>query len=582
MSSLVRILLALLGRILPARVALRLRLWPFRTTALRLSRIRAAADLECQRAALSIIKRNQLTEYGRAHGFSAIVDGETMERRLPIVEYHELAPYCDRERQGESDILVAGPRVGMALERCNAGTRLFPISAAAVRQRYQLQALLQHAVLKANPKTTVECWAELLPAHPARTEQQLTAPIEVLSAAKQPTLVPADVFTVAADDLRWYAILRALIARPLSVLQAQAPGTLILLARQLAQRGEQIVADLMAGRVSDKERLGEAVSSQLSALRTNRQRLERLKQLCRSGKPLTPAMVWPELRVLVCPTHRHAALAAARLADHFGSVAVFDPGYRTAEAMLTSPLAHEAGELLLLGQAIELLPKGSDRPVTLAALAAGSRVRPILTAENGLYRCKLDVELEIVERAETGPPRVIVADQLPQQIRLGPAIRIDEAVFEQALRRACARCSLALRGATSWLTSIEDEAIDTSQRTTEGSWVGRLFSRRSRQETASLRLLVAFEPLEALPLEQSATLVKQLEREMIKDQDYANARRQGTLAAISGIELACGALARRSERRLARGWPDAHAPLPLVCADPWRLGPTEWTRRFDD
>lgn len=55
---------------------------------------------------MSVLDENKDTEYGRKYGFSEIHSIEEYQKRLPICEYDDYAPYIERMVKGEDNVLV--------------------------------------------------------------------------------------------------------------------------------------------------------------------------------------------------------------------------------------------------------------------------------------------------------------------------------------------------------------------------------------------------------------------------------------------------------------------------------------------
>jgi hypothetical protein len=86
-----------LGHALQAAARLQVGLWDRA-----LGRVR-----QVQEATLAeLLRHAQGTEFGRAHGFDRIRDYDTFVRRVPVGDYDAFAPYIDRMRTGESNLLV--------------------------------------------------------------------------------------------------------------------------------------------------------------------------------------------------------------------------------------------------------------------------------------------------------------------------------------------------------------------------------------------------------------------------------------------------------------------------------------------
>ena len=56
----------------------------------------------------SILSEAAETEIGRKLGFVHIPDAETYRQKVPVMHWHDIAPYAERLQRGESDLLFPG------------------------------------------------------------------------------------------------------------------------------------------------------------------------------------------------------------------------------------------------------------------------------------------------------------------------------------------------------------------------------------------------------------------------------------------------------------------------------------------
>src|SRR5688572_642684 len=70
---------------------------------------RAVADTRRTQEALlaRLLQQNRDTEYGREYGFAGVTSLEDYGRKVPVVDYEDLAPRIDRVTRGEKNVLTA-------------------------------------------------------------------------------------------------------------------------------------------------------------------------------------------------------------------------------------------------------------------------------------------------------------------------------------------------------------------------------------------------------------------------------------------------------------------------------------------
>ncbi|HZD03910.1 MAG TPA: GH3 auxin-responsive promoter family protein, partial [Longimicrobiales bacterium] len=72
---------------------------------------RALRDPEAAQARIleRILRRNAASAYGRLHRFAGLRSVEEYRRRVPVVDYDDLAPWIERTRRGEEGVLTGEP-----------------------------------------------------------------------------------------------------------------------------------------------------------------------------------------------------------------------------------------------------------------------------------------------------------------------------------------------------------------------------------------------------------------------------------------------------------------------------------------
>lgn len=589
----------LLHRFLPASLRRRAALWPHRQATARLEGARRAPQDAQRRALTELLQHNAHTEFGRTHGFARISGLSDYAGRVPLRGYHELEPYLRREVDGEPDVLLAGPLLGFALDEVNGRRRLLPLSDAGRAHRRWVGELLQREALMARPEIAGLPWLRLLPRHTsAEVEQDAartpTLPLQLLLQAgerRSAGALPAALFTLDDEALRYYTLLRLAIHQRYGALQAENPGTLTIFAEHLELAADELLDELSSGAFSRRDALPETLRAQLpQRFSPQPKQAARLRELRKAHGRLEPAHLWPELGALLCDTGGVARGAARRLPDRFGNVAVIDSGHATAEAVLTLPSSSDEGALALLeGQLLEFLPANQepdgDVPgPTLPAdgLRLGQRYLPIVSNHHGLYRYALDQLVEVSE-IDGGTPRLARVGRRAQRLALG-AGSLDEQLLRDAVLAACRHCDLVLVGASAWLQPATTTQEDAGSSARPSFWQ-RLLGRGKEESTDRRRrpaLAWAVELGETLDTDRAKKLSKALEGELTRScEPYARLRSEKALDAGSLLLLRSGTFSRHARRALANGLPSGHLPPPALRETPWPLADDELERTID-
>jgi hypothetical protein len=579
LSHILHRLLLLVAFVLPAAMRWRLLAWPHRR-AHRRQRAALLAPDETQRETLRhIIEANRMTEFGRAHAFDRIQDPASFSTHVPLRSYGELEPYIERHRRGESGVLVAGGLVGFAISGGSRGRpKPVPVTPRSLDVWTRAESLLAREAMRLQPEVARGGCLHILPCYREQTSRSTlpVAPMPVLARSAGfstgPRVgVPDQLFSITDERLRYYLILRLSMARPVSMLRAASPGTLIILAEYLELLGQELLDDLASGKVRYLETLPASVRAAIPPQRPERALVARLEHRLSQRGRLEPADVWPRLSLLVCATTGSSLVASNRLSDRFGNVAVMDPGYRAAEGIFTwSWREGEGGLPILDGQYIEFLPAtdaGRARTVPIVELELGRRYTPVLTGFNGMYRYVMDDVVEVIDRRDD-LPRLAMVGRARCQVRLG-AGRLEEEAVSEAINAAARSVDVTLTGYTAWLAEppVPGEAPAERPR----GWLARLLGRGPAERPQERPLVtLAVEPSTSLGADRGRKLLVAVEGELRRQSEaYDQSRREGELDRPCLVLLRPQTLSRSRRRRLADGMSGAHAPVPILSEDGW-------------
>jgi len=583
LAHILRRLFVFVAFLLPASMRWRLLSWPYRQARVRQLAV-LSNPLQTQRTTLQqIVDANRSTEFGRAHAFDRIQDVDAFRTRVPLRSYSELEPYIERHRRGESNVLVAGPLLGFAVSGGSRGRpKPLPVTRQSLRTWSQAEALLAREALRMQPSVARGRCLHLLPSYREQTSRSAVpmAPMPVLAhgagmgGAGLPDALPHQLFCIESEQQRYYLVLRLALASRVSVLRAACPGTLIILAEYLELLGSELLEDLASGRVQHLQSCPESVRQAVQLQRPDPARAARLQHRLSQRGRLEPTDVWPQLSLLVCATTGSSLVAANRLSDRFGNLAVMDPGYRAAEGIFTwSWREGEGGLPLLDGQFIEFLPADdlsptvSATPIPISDLELGHRYTPVLTGFNGMYRYLMDDVVEVIHRRDD-LPRLGMVGRARFHVQLESG-RLDEVEVAEAIGAAARSCDVVLTGYTAWLA--QPEPTTTTEGPSRRGWMARLLGRADDRDPEPRPLLsLAMEPSSALPAERARKLLGAVEHELCKHSEaYGRGRAAGELGKPCLVMLKSRTLARARRRRLADGMSGAHAPVPVLCEDGW-------------
>src|SRR4030095_2628124 len=200
--------------------------------------------------------------------------------------------------------------------------------------------------------------------------------------------IPYEVFLIRDYEVRYYALLRAALALPISTFYTLNPSTIALLARRLQQYGGDLARDIYDGTVRAPGPMpATALESLKRFLKPQKEKGQALAHLVEQAQ-CVPHRVWPDLQVVCCWTKAAAAFYITDFPEFFGSTPVCDITYGSSEGRGTVFLGPDKQVLALRTHFYEFVPENeidSAQPNTLLAdeLSVGSNYYILFTTSGG-------------------------------------------------------------------------------------------------------------------------------------------------------------------------------------------------------
>jgi hypothetical protein len=358
-----------------------------------------------QEALLHEILRHQAsTAFGRDHHFEGIANPGDFRRQLPVAGYDYFEPYLARVRRGETNALLADPRVYMfALTSGTTATRKYiPVTArylADYRRGWDmwgLRVFRDHPEVKLRPILQMSGdWDEF------RTEAGIPCgAVTGLTATMQKRLirwlycVPPCVGRIKDPSAKYYVALRFGLPREVSMVIAANPSTLVALARTGDREKEALIRDLADGTLARRLDIPPDVRALLARkLRRHPERARELEAIAARTGTLYPRDYWPAHCLLGNWTGGSVGAYLRHYPRLYGACPVRDVGLIASEGRMTIPVADgtPAGVLDVTTHYFEFIPEAegdSPNPTVLGAheVQEGGRYYILLTTGFGLYR----------------------------------------------------------------------------------------------------------------------------------------------------------------------------------------------------
>jgi hypothetical protein len=344
------------------------------------------------------------TSFGRDHRFADVRTVEDFRHRVPVAGYDYVEPYLDRVRRGETNALLADPRVLMfALTSGTTASRKYiPVTPQYLddyRRGWNLWGLKvfrDHEAVKLKPIVQLSGdWEEY------RTEAGIPCgSVTGLTATAQKRLirwlycVPPVVGKVKDPAAKYYLALRLSLPRPVGMIIAASPSTVVNMARAGDRDKEHLLRDLADGTLSRHVDVPEEVRAALAGrLRRHRERAKELETIVARTGTLLPKDYWPANCLLGNWTGGSMGAYLRHYPRYFGQPVVRDVGLIASEGRMTIPVEDgtPSGVLDVTTHYYEFIPESeadSRKPTVLGAheVREGGRYFILLTTSYGLYR----------------------------------------------------------------------------------------------------------------------------------------------------------------------------------------------------
>ena len=370
----------------------------------------------------ALLRRQQDTAFGRAHGFAAGLSPEAYAARVPIMTPDDLRPWVERLTRGERGLLSVDPPMFYGVSSGTSGVpKLIPVTAA---YRAEFQELQKAAFWHLYRRFPQAFRGRLLYSVGAR--RRYVAPdgndvgaMSGFNFTEQGALVqslyawPYELLAVEDATARGHLALLLAIAGDVSIVAGVFPLPIVALLRELDGDTELLAHDLAAGRVT--------VAGLTAAERAGFERrlaprpdlARRVREAARLPVEERVAAVLPGLRLVYCWTTATAAIYLPELKRRLGpTIAVRDAIYAATEAWCNVCLGDEepGGPLAVNGVYYEFIPErdyeaGKLATVPLEGLQDGQRYVIVVSNAAGLYRYVIGDVIETCGRWH-GTPRV--------------------------------------------------------------------------------------------------------------------------------------------------------------------------------
>jgi hypothetical protein len=345
------------------------------------------------------------TAFGRDHGFAQVRTVADYRRHVPVAPYEQFEPYIRRVMRGETQALLADPRVLMFaltsgttaarkhvpitqqyLDDYRRGWNLWGLRAIKKHKQVFLKPILQLAGDADEYRTEAGIPCGNLSGFTAQVQKRLMRWMYV---------VPPATGKVKDAHARTYVAVRCGLQKKLGMLMSANPSTLVNLARFMDREKEPLIRDIADGTLNAKLDIPADIRAALeSKLKPRKDRAAELDRFANQAGALLPRYAWPADRLLIgCWTGGSVGPYLRQLSKYYGDAPVRDLGLLASEGRMSIPVEDgtPSGVLDVSTHYFEFIPEGEidyPSPTVLGAheVQEGKHYYIVPTTKAGLYR----------------------------------------------------------------------------------------------------------------------------------------------------------------------------------------------------
>ncbi len=357
-----------------------------------------------QKLLMAILRRHQNTSFAKDHHFLSIQSIDEFRNNIGVAGYETIEPYMNRVLKGENSALLADRRIHMfALTSGTTNTRKYIPVTDSYLENYRrgwniwgLNAFLKHEKAKFQPILQMSGdWDEYRSDSgvPCGSVTGLTARMQ-RKVIRWLYCVPPEVSRIKDSASKYYTVMRLSIDRPVGLILAANPSTLINLAKAGDHEKESLIRDLRDGTLSSRMDIPADVRKILGPrIKKRPEKAMELEKVINKTGSLFPKDFWPEHCLLGNWTGGSMASYLRHYPSFYGTMPVRDVGLIASEGRMTIPLEDNtpSGVLDITTHFFEFIPedeKDSSNPTVLLPheLVEGRNYFILFTTSYGLYR----------------------------------------------------------------------------------------------------------------------------------------------------------------------------------------------------
>ncbi len=406
---------------------------------------------------LSIVRKNEGTEYGKRYGFSSIRNISDYQKQVPVIKYEDIRDDVERVVAGEKNILTAENPVMFARTSSTTGKpKYIPVTPTCQnRDHRSVSRTWIYHMFSAHPEIGKGRKVSLLsPAIEGYTESGIpfgstsgsiyTNMPKILTNAYA---VPYAVFGISDYQSVYYTIMRFAMEQDVSLICAANPSSILKMCEKADEFSEEIIRDIRDGTLSTTFEIEPEIRTYLEKrLKPKPSRSVFLEKVRGQRKGiLKPSDYWPDLCLIGCWKGGTVGHYVEKFPQWFNldgdqQVPVRDWGYLSSEARCSVPVSDEgtAGILAVATNfyefvAVENLMADPENPsswtfITTAQLQDEKEYYIFITTTGGLYRYDIN-DIIRVEGYHNKTPQIVFVRKGRNMTNItGEKLSVDQAI----------------------------------------------------------------------------------------------------------------------------------------------------------
>lgn len=362
-----------------------------------------------------ILKNNANTEYGKRHDFAHIKTIEEFRKNVPISTYEDFAPYIERVKNGESNILTSSKILGYSRTSGSSGVpKYIPATSDSIKAyvKYTWTRALALAVKELNKKGKKYKPGRGIFLSPATNEKLPNglpcSNIAEIGAMRYGFLYPfiltiptGQLFDMHDGDYVYNIYRFALADEDATFIFSVFFSINVSQLAYLKDHWQVIVDDIEKGTISDSIDINPELRKKLSKLiRPMPERAAYLRKQFEKGFDDTLIKrLWPDMTMISSIGNASFKPAADYVRSVAGDIPFDFSIYGASEGLVAACYELENTNMQLLTDSCfyEFIPAGedTDKVLTLDELEDGKQYEILITTQAGLYRYHLKDVVEV-------------------------------------------------------------------------------------------------------------------------------------------------------------------------------------------